>query len=205
MFNAGTARVTLDLVNGRQHVTAVGSSAGMVNTFYKVHDRFEALFDPHTFCSMHVDKHTEEGAHSRQTEVNFDYQRHKSVLDEKNLKTGELKHAENEIPECVTDMISGFYYLASLSLQPGRENSFEINDGGKTTEILARVEGREQVKVPAGTFQTIRVKAEPVSGALKGKGTIWAWYTDDGHHMPVQMRSKLTFGTLMFRLQLVEK
>jgi hypothetical protein len=204
-FNAGSARVTLDMVNGRQHVTAVATSAGLANALYKVHDDFEALFDPHTFCSVQVNKHTEEGSHSRQTKVHFDYPRRKSVLDEKNLKTGEVKHAENDIPECVTDMISGFYYLASLSLQPGGVNSFQINDGGKTTEIIARVEGREQVKVPAGTFQTVRVRAEPVSGALKGKGTIWAWYTDDADHTPVQMRSKLGFGTLLFRLQQVEK
>jgi hypothetical protein len=204
MFNAGTARVTLDRRGGQQHVTAIGSSAGMVNSLYKVHDDFEATFDGHTFCSNEINKRTEEGSHSRETEVRFDYERHKSVLDEKNLKTGELKHAENDIPECVTDMISGFYYLASLSLQPGGENSFQINDGGKTTEITAHVEGREQVKVPVGTFQTIRVRAEPVSGSLKGKGTIWAWYTDDANHIPVQMRSKLTFGTLMFKLQQIE-
>jgi hypothetical protein len=204
-FNAGSARVTLDVVDGKQHVTAVATSAGIASAFYKVHDNFEALFDPHTFCSLLVNKQTEEGSHSRQTEVHFDYLRRKSVLDEKNLKTGELKHAENDIPECVTDMISGFYYLASLSLQPGVVNSFQINDGGKTTEVMARVEGREQVKVPAGTFQTVRVRAEPVSGALKGKGTIWAWYTDDANHIPVQMRSKLGFGTLLFRLQQVEK
>jgi N6-adenosine-specific RNA methylase IME4 len=92
-----------------------------------------------------------------------------------------------------------------LSLQPGGVNSFQINDGGRTTEVIARVEGREQVKVPAGTFQTVRVRAEPVTGALKGKGTIWAWYTDDANHIPVQMRSKLGFGTLLFRLQQVEK
>jgi hypothetical protein len=204
-FNAGSARVTLDVVDGQQHVTAVAASAGVVNTLYKVHDNFEALFAPHTFCSVQVNKHTEEGSHSRQTEVHFDYLRRKSVLDEKNLKTGELKHAENDIPECVTDMISGFYYLASLSLQPGGVNSFQINDGGKTTEVIVHVEGREQVKVPAGIFQTVRVRAEPVSGALKGKGTIWAWYTDDANHTPVQMRSKLGFGTLLFRLQQVEK
>jgi hypothetical protein len=204
-FNAGSARVTLDMVDGQQHVTAVATSAGLASALYKVHDNFEALFDPRTFCSVQVNKHTEEGSHSRQTEVHFDYPRRKSVLDEKNLKTGEVKHAENDIPECVTDMISGFYYLASLSLQPGGVNSFQINDGGKTTEVIAHVEGREQVNVPAGTYQTIRVRAEPVSGSLKGKGTIWAWYTDDANHIPVQMRSKLGFGTLLFRLHQVEK
>jgi hypothetical protein len=205
LFNAGTARLTLGLDGGQQHVTAIADSAGVVNALYKVHDRFEAFFDPRTFCSQRVLKNTQEGSHSRQTEIHFDYARGKSVTDEKNLKTGEQKHVENDLPACVTDVLSGFYYLASLPLQTGNTNTFPMNDGGKTTEVRARVEAREQVKVPAGTFQTVRVKAEAISGALQGKGTIWAWFTDDANHTPVQMRSKLGWGTLLFRLQRIEK
>ncbi len=205
LFNAGTARVALGSDGGQQHVTAVADSAGVVNALYKVHDRFEAFFDPRTFCSLRVSKHTEEGSHSRQTELHFDYSRSKSVLEERNLKTGEQKHVENDLPTCVTDVVSGFYYLASLPLQTGNSYTFPINDGNKTTEVTARVEAREQVKVPAGTFQTVRVKAEAISGALQGKGTVWAWFTDDANHTPVQMRSKLGWGTLLFRLQRIEK
>jgi hypothetical protein len=169
-----------------------------------VQDRFEALFDPRTFCSQRVSKHSEEGSHSRQTELHFDYARGKTVLDEKNLKTGEQKHVENDLSGCATDVVSGFYYLATLALQPGNSYTFPINDGNKTTEVMAQVETREQVKVPAGTFQTVRIKAEPISGTLKGKGTVWTWFTDDAKHTPVQMRSKLGWGTLLFRLQRIE-
>jgi hypothetical protein len=205
LFNAGTAKVTLGLEGGQEHVTALADSAGVANALYKVHDRFEAFFDPRTFCSLRVSKHTEESSRSRQSELRFDYSRNKSVLDEKNLKTGEQKHVENDLPACVTDVVSGFYYLASLPLQPGNSYAFPINDGNKTTEIRARVEAREQIKVPAGTFQTVRVKAEAISGALQGKGTVCAWFTDDANHTPLQMRSKLGWGTLLFRLQRIDK
>ncbi len=205
MFTAGLAKVTLRPEGSEQHVIATAVSAGFVNALYKVNDRFEAFFDPRKFCSLRVSKHSEEGSHSRQVELHFDYYHGKSVADEKNLKTGESKHAENDIPDCVTDVVSGFYYLSTLSLQEGNSYAFPINDGGKTTEVTVRVEGHEQVKVPAGTFQTLRVKAEPTSGALKGKGTVWTWYTADEKRIPVQMRSKLGWGTLLFRLQRVEK
>src|SRR5579863_7415415 len=95
LFNAGTARVSLGLDGGQQHATVVTVSAGVVNALYKVQDRFESFFDPRTFCSQRVSKHSEEGSHSRQTELHFDYPRGKSVFDEKNLKTGEQKHIEN--------------------------------------------------------------------------------------------------------------
>ncbi|MGB7583268.1 MAG: DUF3108 domain-containing protein [Terriglobales bacterium] len=205
MFTAGTAKVRLQAEGGSEHVTATAVSTGFVNALYKVSDDFEASFDPHKFCSYQVSKHSEEGSHARQVDLHFDYSRGKSVEDVKNLKTGESKHVENDIPGCVTDVVSGFYYLSSLPLQEGNNYAFPINDGGKTTEVTIRVETHEQVKVPAGTFQTLRVKAEPTSGALKGKGTVWTWYTVDGQHLPVQMRSKLGWGTLLFRLLRVEK
>jgi len=205
MFTAGTARVTLQANGGEQHVIATAVSTGFVNALYKVNDHFEAFFDPRKFCSLRVSKHSEEGSRERQVELHFDYSRGKAVEDEKNLKTGETKHVENDIPGCVTDVVSGFYYLSSLPLQEGNSYAFPINDGGKTTEVTIRVETHEQVKVPAGTFQTIRVKAEPTTGALKGKGTVWTWYTADNDHVPVQMRSKLGWGTLVFRLLRVEK
>lgn len=205
MFTAGTAKVTLQAEGREQRVIATAVSTGFVNALYKVNDHFEAFFDPYKFCSLRLSKHSEEGSRARQVELRFDYSRGQSVGDEKNLKTGETKHAENDIPGCVTDVVSGFYYLSTLPLQEGNSYAFPINDGGKTTEVSVHVEGREQVKVPAGTFQTVRVRAEPTSGALKGKGTVWTWYTTDDNRMPVQMRSKLGWGTLLFRLQRVEK
>jgi hypothetical protein len=203
MFTAGTATVKLNAVNNEQRVTAKADSAGVVNALFRVHDLFEASFDPRSFCSLRVSRHIEEGARQRNLDLHLDYARRKSVLDEKNLKTGELKHTENDIPACVTDVVSGFYYLASLPLQQGASNTFAVNDG-KTTEVTARVESREQIKVPAGTFQTVRVRVEAISGSLKGKGEIWVWFTDDANHTPVQMRSKLGWGTLLFRLQRVD-
>jgi hypothetical protein len=205
LFTAGTATVRVDNAGNEQKVTAIANSAGFVNTLYGVHDRFEARFDPHTFCSLRVSKHTEEGPHKRETELRFDYVSRKSILDEKNLKSGETKHAENEIPACVTDVVTGFYYLASLPLLLGDSYVFPVNDGGKTAEVMARVEGRERVKTPAGTFETLRVSSEAISGTLKGRGKVWTWFTDDPNRTPVQMRAKLAWGTLLFRLLRVDR
>jgi hypothetical protein len=201
LFNAGTAVVRMEAAGEERKVTALADSAGVVNVLYRVHDRFEGYFNPRTFCSLRVVKHTEEGSRQRETEVRFDYSRGKSVLDEKNLKTGEAKHTENDVPPCVTDVVTGFYYLASLPLETGNAYTFPVSDGGKTADVVARVEAREQVKAPAGTFQALRVTAEPTNGPLRKKAKIWVWFTDDANHTPVQMRAKLGWGTLVFRLQ----
>ncbi len=204
LITAGTGVVRMEVAGNERKVTASAESSGAVNVIFPVHDRFESRFDPRTFCSLSIFKHSEEGAHKRETSIHFDYARKKSTLDEKNLKTGETKHVENDLAACATDVITGFYYLQSLPLQLGATYEFPISDG-KTTTVRATVEKREQIKVPAGTFPSLLVTAEATSGTLQSKGKVWVWYSEDPSHTPVQMRAKLGWGTLLFRLQRIEK
>ncbi len=204
LITAGSGTVRMETAGNERKVTATAESQGVVNVIFPVHDRFEAHFDPRTFCSLNIFKHSEEGSHKRETTIHFDPARKKSVLDEKNLKTGETKHVESDFPGCATDVITGFYYLQSLPLQLGSTYDFPISDG-KTTIVRATVEKREQVRTPAGNFSTVLVTAQAVGGPLQGKGKVWVWYTDDPSHIPVQMRAKLSWGTLLFRLQRVDR
>jgi Protein of unknown function (DUF3108) len=204
LITAGTGVVRMDVTGNERKVTATAESAGAVNVIFPVHDRFESRFDPRTFCSLSIFKHSEEGSHKRETSIHFDYTHNKTTLDEKNLNTGETKHVENDLASCATDVITGFYYLQSLPLLIGAVYEFPINDG-KTAIVRATVEKRERIKVPAGTFPALLVTAEATSGSLKSKGKVWVWYSDDANHTPMQMRAKLGWGTLLFRLQRIEK
>ena len=205
LLTAGTATLHLDASGGEERVTATADSSGVFSVLYPVHDRLEAVFDPRTLCSVRITKHTEEGFRRLVTSIRFDYARHKSVLQEKNLKTGHSKQDENDIPGCVTDVLSGIFYLGSRLLQVGQTYTFPLNDGGKTNDVRARVEAREEIKTPAGSFHTLRVQPEASSGVVRSKGRIWIWYSDDANHTPVQMRARLFWGTITFRLTRMEK
>lgn len=204
MFNAGTSSVMLQRSASGLHVTATADSSGFPEKLYKVHDLFSGDINSRTFCTQRVSKHNEEGPHRRDYRIVLDYAREKSFVDITDLKTSQTTHSEFDIPPCVTDVISGFFYLASLPLQPGFSQIFPVNDNGKTSDIKIEVEGRDRVKGPTGQYDTLRVKAEPIAGAMKGKGTLWVWFSDDRRHIPVQMKSKLGFATLSFQLQKVE-
>ncbi len=208
LWTAGRATLRLQPgPNGQKQVFGTADSMGFVSLLYSVRDRFESTFDPHTFCSAELQKRTEEGFRKRETNIHFDYARGKAVLDEKNLKTNENKHAEFDIPSCATDVLSGIYYVASLPLQAGSTYAFPLNDGNKTQTVEATVEAREPVKVPAGTFRAVRVQltASPVEPVKKDRGKVWIWYSDDAARIPVQMRARMFWGTLTLRLQRVER
>lgn len=204
LFNAGTSTVKMEHSGSGVHVSAAADSAGVPNTIYPVHDVFAAEVDPHTFCTLEIRKHNSEGPHRRDITIRFDYGRAKGHVEVKDLKTSQSKQEEFDIPSCVTDFISGFFYVASLPLRAGFSETFPLNDNGRTSDISLAVEARETVKVPAGEFPSLRVKAQPVSGPMRGKGVLWIWFSDDGRHVPVEMKSKLGFATLVFHLQQIE-
>lgn len=205
LWSAGTASLTMTNAGSEQRVLGGADSTGVAAVLYRVHDRFESSFDPRTFCSLSVKKHTEEGFHARDTLIFFNYARRKSILDETNLKSGQRKHQENDIPGCVTDVLSGIFYVASLPLQQGLTYTFPLNDGGQTVDVKVRAEARETVKTPTGDFPTIRISVEAASGVVKERGRIWIWYTDDARRIPVQMRARMFWGTLTFRLARLER
>lgn len=204
MLNAGTATIFFESSNANQHLHSTADTSGLVNKIYPVHDTFDADLDPHTFCTLQISKHSEEGAHRLDRKIRFDYQRAKSEIDDLDLKTGQRKHDESGIPACITDVVSGFFYVSSLELAPRSSQTFPVAEKGKTNDIKFVVESRSKIKVPLGEFQAVRLLAEPISGPLKGKGTVWIWYTDDARHIPLQMRSKLGFANLLFQLQKIE-
>jgi hypothetical protein len=200
LVNAGTTTLHLDTVNGERHIVATADSTGAVALLYHVHDRLETFFNPQTNCSLTLIKHTEEGFRRVDSNIRYDYQRKKALLDERNLRLKNQKHEEVEIPPCVTNTVAAAYYVASQTLQPGGKFTFPSSDGGKTADIEVTVEGREQVKTPAGTYSTLRLSAEALNGPQMGKGKLWMWYTDDDRRIPVQMRARAFWGTMVFHL-----
>lgn len=204
LLNAGTAKLTMESSPEGQHAVVTADTSGFINVLFAVHDQFRTTINPRNFCSVGLTKHTQEGSRRRAIEVHFDYLHGKSVLQEKDLKTGAVKQVDHPIPGCVTDVMSGFYYVGSLPLSPGKTFIFPLNDGGPTGEIRATVEGREQVKTPAGVFSTLRVRAAATSGPFRNKGRLWVWYSDDGRRIPVRMKAKVRWGTLNMRLARVE-
>ncbi len=202
---AGLATLHIEREGNQERVTGTADSTGVLAMLFRVQDRFTSHFDSQTLCSNKLVKHTEEGSHWRDTDITFDYKIHKAVLQEKNLKTGQSKRTENDIPGCVTDVMSGIFYLGNLPLEQGATYSLPLNDGGKTVTIRAHVEGKEQVKTPAGTFQAIRVGPEGDYSALKSRGRILIWYSDDARHLPVQIQARMFWGTLTVYLASIDK
>ncbi len=200
VFPAGTAVVHFEDTGDRERISASADTTGAINLIFHVSDRFQSTFDRAKGCSYEFDKQTVEGRRQINSTLRIDYGESKSILDEKNMVKGQSKHVEVPISSCLTDLLSGIFYASSQPMEVGKSFLIPVVDALHTVIVTMKVEGREEVKTPLGTFKTIRVQPTAEAGVVKNRGNIWIWYTDDERHLPVQMRARLFWGTITFRL-----
>ncbi len=200
VFPAGTAVFHLQQDGPIEKVTATSETLGGVNLIYKVADRFESSFNRATGCSQGFSRQIREGHRRIDSNLTFDYGRKVSVFQQKNLVDGTHQHKETPIPGCVTDDLSAIFYPASQNLVVGQNFGMPLANATRTVAVTMKVEDHEEVQTPLGTFNTIRVQPTANAGVVKNRGNIWIWYTDDARHIPVQMRARLFWGTITFRL-----
>jgi hypothetical protein len=200
VFPAGTAVLHFEAMRDRERLTANADTIGAINLIFHVGDRFQSTFDRQTGCTYEFDKQTIEGRRQINSTLRLDYGQGKSILDEKNQVTGQTKHVETAIPACLTDLLTGVFYASSQPMSLGHSFVLPVVDAQRTVPVTMKVEGREEIKTTLGTFKTLRVQPTADAGVVKNRGNIWIWYTDDERHLPVQMRARLFWGTITFRL-----
>lgn len=205
VFPAGVVSFHEEADGDVQRVTVTADTVGAVNLLFRVSDRFQSSFQRTTGCSESFSKQLIEGRRQVNSDLHFDYAQSKAILNEKNLISNISKHTESPIPSCVTDSLSAIFYIASQALVVGQSFQMPLADAMKTIPVTIKVEGREEVKTPAGDFQTLRVEPTADAGIVKNRGNIWIWYSDDDRHLPVQMRARLFWGTITFRLTSVDQ
>lgn len=200
VFPAGVATIHFEALGDREKISATADTIGAINLLFHVNDKFQSVFNRTTGCTYEFDKQTIEGRRQVNSNLKLDYAAGKSILDEKNVVKGQTKHVEEPISGCLTDLLTGIYYVASQPLVVGKSFVVPVADAMHTVPVTMKVEAREEVKTPLGSFKTIRVQPTADAGVVKNRGNIWIWYTDDDRHLPVQMRARLFWGTITFRL-----
>jgi len=91
-----------------------------------------------------------------------------------------------------------------VNLEPGHSMQASVSDGKKV--IVAKVEAqqREEIKVPDGTYKTIRYEIFLFDNVLyRRSGHLYVWLSDDRRKLPVQIRARMAFtvGTITLLLE----
>lgn len=200
VFPAGTATVHLETDGPLQRITVTGDSQGAINLLFRVSDRFQSSFTRATGCSVSFSQQLMEGHRQVDSDLHFDYGQGKLFYDMRNRIARTHSAQTAPIPPCVTDMLSGIWFASSQNLDLGSSFRLPVASGNHVSDVTMHAEARETIRTPSTTYHAIRVQATADSPFLRNRGKLWIWYSDDAQHTPVQMRARLFWGTLTFRL-----
>ena len=159
--------------------------------FYKVNNVFESWIDTQTLSSLRFVKQQEEG--TREGVKYYEIYPERAAYIERG-ENGQEEHRSVSQP---LDDGSFLYFARTLPLKQGETydlNRYFIPD---RNPVRIRVLRRERVTVPAGTFNAIVVR--PViktKGIFSEDGRAELWLSDDSARMILQLRTRLSFGSL---------
>jgi hypothetical protein len=202
-IDAGSSRLEVKRDgNDRLRMISTAKSVGWVSSFYTVDDRLESLVKldtPWRAVNYHIK--TLEGSHTKDREVFFYLDNTAQYI---NWEDYHLRYFE--LPREIYDPLSSIYHLRMLDLKPGRSASMKVFDSRKLIDATAEAVRREQVAVPAGTFDTIYIKFRTESeGAFGSRGGFDVWLSNDERHLPVKIRTKASIGHLDAELVKIER
>jgi hypothetical protein len=193
ILNAGYATMEvagMRRVSGREcmDIRTEAKSNAVFSKFYKVWDRAQTFLEPASLLPWRFEKHQREGGYEKDVIIKFD-------------RPGAFARYENgdevAMHPHAQDELSAFYYLRTLPLEVGRDVFVDNHTNRKNYPLRIIVHGREQVEVPAGTFDCWVI--EPVmreGGIFTAKGTMTIWITADERRMPVKLRTKIVVGAV---------
>jgi hypothetical protein len=196
-LRVGTGSMTvmgIDDVRGREAWHTVFTIKGGV-PLYRVDDRLESWIDTATFTSLRFVQETSEGRRHRTRRI--------ELFPDRGLYTEEgATPPEKATVDQPLDEAAFLYFLRRVPLVVGQSYSFDRYFKPDRNPIRLVILRRERIDVPAGSFETIVVR--PIikaKGIFSENGQAEVWLTDDSRHAVVQMKAKLSFGSLTLQLR----
>ena len=169
-------------------------SNSVISLFYPVKDVVESYVDMKNLQPYRYRSRQQEGSYRSDKEIVFN--REKNLATFIHHKSGGKTHV-SETAAGVHDPLSVVYFLRTIPLAAGQSVNIDVYDGTKNWTVVFQGVAKEKVVVPAGTFDTIKVKTLiKFEGLFVNKGEVFIWFTDDEVKIPVKMESKIKVGTI---------
>lgn len=160
---------------------------------YRVNDLNESWFDVVSLTSLRFYQDIDEG--------NYERKRRFEIYPEREMLRDGEKREEPSVAQPL-DEGSFLYFVRTIPLEVGQSYEFDRYFKKDGNPVRIRVLRRETVTVPAGTFKTVVLQPTfQTKGIFSQNGKAEVWITDDERRIMVQMKSKLSIGSLNLYLK----
>lgn len=156
--------------------------------FFGVDDSTVSWFDTTTFASRHFVQRLREGRYRADRDFTIDPEH--MVYSNK---------GQPDVPSVALplDDISFLYFVRTLKLDTGAVLTFDRYFQPEGNPVTIRVIRHERIQVPAGEFAATMIEPEFRTGGIFSKnGHAQVWLSDDSSRTLLQLKSRLTFGSI---------
>ena len=204
-FSAATA--TLEIadfskkINGRNtfHVVGKGKSAGALNWFFKVEDRYETYIDEEAILPWKFIRHVREGGYELDRDIRFDQYLNTATVTQNGDK-------DYNVEPNTQDLLSAFYYARTLDMQDaeiGQEFMINTFFDREMYPLKFKFLGSEVVTTDLGSFNCLKFRPMVEKGRVfKEEEDMTLWVSDDANKVPIRVKSDLLVGSI--EMDLVE-
>ncbi len=169
------------------YINSITVSNNFLSKFYKLNDKIDTYLGTVDLLPRYIKKEIHEGKYNcyitasiNQGSLTATVSRQKTVDDQVQPETYQLSRSTH-------DSVSVIYWLRNQHLNIGDVYNIDIL-GRELLPVTIKVVKEEEIKVPLGKFNTIKVE---------GKGyDIIVWFTKDSAHLPVKIALKTQGGYL---------
>ncbi len=173
-----------------QVLGADGKTGDWYSTLFVAHDKIEAISNPVNQEATHFFIEQDEGKMfgrrlQRKKWIQFSQEDCTVVekLEDKNKKRDDESY---ELIPGTMDVLTGAFYLRTPDYKIGQIVTAPIYTSEKNWQLRAEPLVKEKITVPAGSFETIKLKLTTYLGAdLQQKGDIYVWVATDRPERPL--------------------
>ena len=163
-----------------------------VSSIYTINDQVDTWLDSKYLYTKKLTKNIREGKYKNDSYTIIDYDQSIAITNGDTVI----------IDQFLRDSYSLFYFLRTIPLIIGETIDFTAFDGKKITPFQVIIKTKETINTMAGTFPCLVVKPfREGTTLLKNKGDMMIWFSDDKIRLPIQIRIKLKYGSMLLKLK----
>ena len=188
--------VSIDTVNSfpAYHVRYEAQTGPIADKIYKIRDNVDSWLDEKEFFTHQQTKNIREGKYRFTSHTQIMYDHSIAIVNNDTIP----------IQSRLYDPYSLFYYFRTLELIPEETIDLTVFDNKSLTEFQMIITSKEQVSVPAGTFDCMVVRPfREGKTLLKNEGDMTIWFSNDIYKIPVQIILKIKYGTMVMKLKTI--
>lgn len=174
------------------HIRFKARTTFPVSSIYTINDQVDTWLDSKYLYTKKLTKNIREGNYKNDSYTIIDYDQSIAITNGDTVI----------IDQFLRDSYSLFYFLRTIPLIIGETIDFTAFDGKRITPFQIITKTKETINTMAGTFPCLVVKPfREGTTLLKNKGDMMIWFSDDKIRLPIQIRIKLKYGSMLLKLK----